>query len=444
MKKHLIFLVALFALAAIALVSCQDEEDRTVTGEGQLSKSSPLTQRLQSLTANKTTVDNVIDSTDCFSIKLPVQLIVSGEPVSVDNQEGYAVVAQILQSSSVGGTVDFVFPITVIDSAYNETPIFSQDEFDAITAGCQSPQTIGCLTVNYPITVSTYDTGTQTPAVQTIDNDQEFFTFLLVLPDTAVYEIDYSITTTNAQGIPITISGNEAFNAAITTAVSDCACDNPGILTNDLIVYIPFANEIADLTGFSTPQQQGEVVFVTDRSGNPGGALSFVGSGQVNNIIVSGNPNNDLMQSNAFTVSLWFNRQDAQMVDAENLMDTEGLQLGLGNPNSNEPTEVRSPFVSTPNIEYLPDLTWEGLLGEIGVWHHVVVTWDGEVLSLYRNAQLGAEALLPEFPAEMPGAVFGGQYRGYLDDIRIYKRALSITEIGVLFELEGDVNTCLD
>lgn len=426
-----------FVFAALALFSCQKEENRIIVGEGQLDKASAITRKIQRLTANNTGIDNVIDSTDCYSVKLPVDVIVSGQTVSVQNADDYTIVSEILQATPVGATVDFVFPITVVDSAYVET-VVGGEEFDALVSNCTAFQKIECLALVYPISVSAYDTGTQNPLNQTIDNDKEFYLFLENLPNSSVYQINYPISAVDFQGATISISSNEALNSAIDTAGSDCACDNPQILTDDLILYMPFANEIADLTGFGSVDQQG-VTFVTDRSDNPNGAVSLGGGGQSGSIFVSGNLNNDLIQNNAFTISLWFNRQTS-VLTPEFLLSNSEFVLGLGNPNIQ--TEVRSPFASAPNM-FVNEADWPFLQG-LDQWHHVAVTWNGQVFTLYRDANFVAESANPEFPQQMLGYAIGGEYLGFIDDIRVYKRSLNSTEIGTLFELEGDINTCLE
>lgn len=443
MKKKLSYLVSLAVASVLLLVSCQEEQDRTITGDDQLSKSAPLTQRLQGITANNTAIDNVIDSTDCFSVKLPVQVLVSGQVVTVSSESDYATVEELLQQP-VGATVDFVFPITVIDASYEQTTVTSEDQFEALLQDCEAPEAAGCFTISYPITVLAYDPATQVPSTQTLDNDQEFYLFLFSLPESSVYEIQYPISVDSGQGIPSVITSNEALTAAIGAAIEACACDNPQILTDDLIIYMPFANEIADLTGFSSPTLTGGAVFVQDRSGNPNGALSFTAGGTQNFVTVPGNANNDLMQANAFSISLWFNRQDPQNFGVEQLYSTEGFLLGLGDPFNT--SEIRNPFMAAPNFEYSPDFSWQeqGLLGELNVWHHIVVTWDGFLLRLYRDGVLGANAESPGFPNQMLGAILGGNYRGHIDDLRVYKRTLTEQEVITLLELEGDVNTCLE
>ena len=75
-----------------------------------------------------------------------------------------------------------------------------------------------------------------------------------------------------------------------------------------------------------------------------------------------------------------------------------------------------------------------------GTWYHVAATYDGSMMRLYLNGSLisftarsGLIGFHPQAPASM-GARAGGEapYGGYLDDVRIYDRALSAMDVVLL------------
>ncbi|NUY80970.1 LamG domain-containing protein [Flavobacterium sp. MAH-1] len=440
MKNFIKPFLLVFVIGLATLISCQDEENQNNPSAGLLDKTSAVTQKLQQLTGNNTSIDNVIDSTDCFSVKLPVQVMTNGAIITVDDPEDYQTVEDILQQTPVGGFVDFVFPITLITASYEEIVVNNEDELVSEVADCFGFESIGCLSLNYPININLYDTGSQNPSTITIDNNQEFYLTLFNLTATDVYEIDYPITAINASGQTITINSNDELDTAIASAISDCDCDNDTPLRDDLILYLTFANEVNDLTGLGNSLAIGETEFVNDRNDNGSGALSLTQGNADNQVVTAGNVNNDMLQNNAFTVSIWFNRQINNFQGpAEILFQNSQLQISLEGPAS----EIRAPKVIAPGAEMV-DQDWiDGqLFGQIGVWHHVVVTWDGNMLSLYRDGELRAESTA-EFSGVMPPNFIGGNFQGFVDDVRVYKRALNFNEINTLFNLEGDINTCL-
>jgi hypothetical protein len=442
MKHYLKIVTSLLVFATF--ISCQDEENTTTpTTPTTLTSASELTHLLARVTVNETSIDNVIDSTSCFSIQLPVQVNVNGQLVDVQTPADYATVPTYFTATD--NNISFVYPITVLDANYNASTVATEADFNALLATCNPPAVspvIGCITLNYPISVSTYASATQTPSTQTFDSNNEFFLYLLSLQPGDYYEINFPVTAQDPAGQTITIADNAAFQTAIQNAQQAC-CGNPHVLTDDLIIYIPISNEAVDLTGFAVPTVEGSYQYVTDRGGNPNGAISMLDGGQFNRIDVPGSDANNLMQNGAFTISFWFNRQDTIMPSDqfEELMNTADLSIFLGNQNNNA---IFSPFVVGVALNNpLYDLPWvnNGMTTELNVWHHLAITYDGSLLILYRDGGV-VNAATTTF-TNMPGADFAAYFKGYLDDIRVYKKALTQDEIHQLHDLEADVNQCL-
>lgn len=82
-----------------------------------------------------------------------------------------------------------------------------------------------------------------------------------------------------------------------------------------------------------------------------------------------------------------------------------------------------------------------------GKWHHVVAVKDGDELRIYFNGDLDdtvsgvANCSTATQLAQDTGDLFLGlDYNGALDDVLIYRRALSGQEISELFNLEACCN----
>jgi len=73
----------------------------------------------------------------------------------------------------------------------------------------------------------------------------------------------------------------------------------------------------------------------------------------------------------------------------------------------------------------------------IGKWTHVAATWDGEVMRLFQNGKLRSSARFQGTVSESGGPLLvgshtlknQGMFRGAIDELRIYNRALSDAEI---------------
>jgi hypothetical protein len=87
----------------------------------------------------------------------------------------------------------------------------------------------------------------------------------------------------------------------------------------------------------------------------------------------------------------------------------------------------------------------DGELPSLHEWTHVAVTWDAAAFSIYRNGELASTQPTFGFPISIASRdlLIGGLIipnpplrfflQGDIDDVRIYDRALSASEIGDLF-----------
>ncbi|SCY42321.1 LamG domain-containing protein [Flavobacterium caeni] len=433
------------------LFSCQDESRSSYVSDQALDKAAPLSNKLHRVALAIAPNDNVVDSASCFKVKLPVQVAVNGTSMLIEQPEDYREVADLL---AVPGNhpdpIAFQYPITITYDNGNQLTVSSDDQLDQLRQQCPTDASmtpIKCINAGYPFSISLYDPVSQTPQIMNISDGSVLLAFFENLTSEQFYQINYPITLVEGEGFTQQITNNAALQSFIDTFGDQCSsCDNQGILIdNDLILYIPFANEVADLTGFSTPvvPDQG-VGFVADRSGNPNAAFSFLSAG-TNTLQINATAQNNWLQSDGFTISLWFNRQNPQVFDFERLLVNEQFELSLGNQFNQE---IRSPFVLATGLSTpLYDTGWVqgGMLGELNQWHHLVVVYNGETLYLYRDGVLQSTTAMVEFSGSMlGGGVLGQNFRGYLDDIRMYKRALNQQEIDTLFSMDGDANTCMD
>ena len=80
-------------------------------------------------------------------------------------------------------------------------------------------------------------------------------------------------------------------------------------------------------------------------------------------------------------------------------------------------------------------------LYKIGGWTHVLQTWDGKMLKLYMDGVLDVQikAAGPLATGDSPviiGRLDTFAFKGSMDDVRIYSRALSAEEVKALCILE--------
>ncbi|MGH1383193.1 LamG domain-containing protein [Kordia sp.] len=228
----------------------------------------------------------------------------------------------------------------------------------------------------------------------------------------------------------------------ITISIEDC-CTNNTILTDDLILYLPFANETKDLV--SNWEASGNYNYVEDRAGNATCAIAFDGNETIEIPITTAN---QIVQGDAFTVSLWFKMQNTDPSNYEILFQkgnavSEGFQISV--------FDLNTPVFSDADSGYgLWDDPWNvdpDLPTDTTNWHHLVVTVDSNnTVRLYRDGvqrNVDENASIDIGSVPLMNYMLGNGFQGHLDDIRVYRTALNPNQVTNLFTLEADCNNCL-
>ena len=236
----------------------------------------------------------------------------------------------------------------------------------------------------------------------------------------------------------------EAINSNSTMIMGqDCSnCDNPGTLMNDLIIYMPFGGEVKDL--ISGEIVEGFTFLTEDRAGNATCAVSFDGN---TNFSIPVTTQNQLVQGDSFSISVWFKMQNT---DAGNLEvffrkpgnATVGFQLGVYDLNTPLFFDNLNTSLWDNDWNQEVDVVWDNT-----DWHHLVVTVDSNnTVRLYRDGVLrnideNSDLSIGSDPTSQ--YLLGEGFQGRLDDLRVYRRTLSNNEVGDLYNLEAECYTCL-
>lgn len=210
----------------------------------------------------------------------------------------------------------------------------------------------------------------------------------------------------------------------------------------DLRLFLPFSGNSNDRSTYSNTVALSGASLVQDRSGITGSALSF--DGLQNNLSVQ---NTGLLNPIYITVCAWIKPVSFTGVGNNTIIEKPftshsnpfyQYKLGItGDTYSNLPASfVFSLAVGGRNTV----VTTNSNAWQANRWYFVVGTYDGDVMRLYVNGlQAAAQAVtgtIPNFSRDISVAKFGNLSHftpGVIDDIRIYDRALSESEIQSLF-----------
>ena len=175
-------------------------------------------------------------------------------------------------------------------------------------------------------------------------------------------------------------------------------------------------------------------------TGKFGQALKFNGSSS--NIDLGAG--SSLQLTHTGTLSAWVKRSstgthDVVISNNSFRLDRNGYLLGILNSDSTNKIVFEISNGATTN-QLQSDLT----ITADGLWHHIVGTWDGSTLRVYRDGVEGPNTISQAIDAVSgtynPYVGRDGEGNAYyfdggVDDARIYNRALSATEVASLYNL---------
>lgn len=216
----------------------------------------------------------------------------------------------------------------------------------------------------------------------------------------------------------------------------------PGTLSNGLVLYMPFCGNANDRSTFSnhgtvTGAQPG-----MDRFGHSNAAYNF--NGTSDKITV---PDHASLNTGTFSVSVWYKTsnfsnhqwllQKSNWADGNNVVYTVAHNLGA-------PGFLMGRYKIGSGCQRQLGWTDVAHLNSNSAWHHIVVTNDGIAGKLYFdgalvNTNTAASGLTDICPGGTLTIGAGwasdpGWWNGLIDDVAVYNRALTASEVLALYQ----------
>lgn len=218
-------------LLTLLFFSCQKEENEVITDTTQnLVNTSPLTSLISRVSQNATSNDNVLDGSSCFSVQLPVTVIVNGEEVVVATEADYQTVQDAIDAfSNDDDIVNFVYPITIQYQNFSTQVLNNADALDDVLDECGEDDDfdeIDCITLNFPIVINVYNSNNELANTITITNNAQLYNFLENLEDNEYVAINYPISLVNSNGNTVVITSNNQLEDVIEESIDDCDDDS--------------------------------------------------------------------------------------------------------------------------------------------------------------------------------------------------------------------------
>ncbi len=209
------------------------------------------------------------------------------------------------------------------------------------------------------------------------------------------------------------------------------ATDSVGIVAGDLVAYYPFNGNALDASGFANNAMVEGAELVSDRDGLPNAAYTFDGIDDV--VTVPSHPSLDFQD--AITVAFW--TKPYQLFDREAFLVSHGSWQNRWKVSITPEHRLRWTVKTVSSVK---DLDSGTVLKKDSVYS-VAVTYDGSSMKVFANGLLDGEVALSGRMATtsldltiaqmLPGNI-EWNFKGEIDDVRIYNRALTAEEIAEL------------
>jgi type 1 glutamine amidotransferase len=218
--------------------SCQKEESVLIdeTPIDTITANSMLGTMLLSASQNNGAVDDLIDSTSCFSLNFPITVYANSQIVSLQSIADIQTIVLIFnQSQTDVDMIDIVFPIEIVYEDYSVHTINSLQEMSVAQTDCPDfiDDTYSCVSFLYPISCFTYNAESEQTGLVTMNNDSEWFEYLAYLSDDIFIAIDYDMSIL-VNGETSTVTSNQELATAL--AATDCGEDTSAVHTEVTIL----------------------------------------------------------------------------------------------------------------------------------------------------------------------------------------------------------------
>ena len=181
-KFNQLILLAFFAL--LSFTACQNEETQISEPSEQetIAPASALAGLMSNTTANFGAYDDVLDGASCFSVELPVTVIVSDITIVIETLEDLEELEDLFEEFDGNEDIlDFIFPITIIFNDYTEVVIENEEQLENFITDCDDEvddDVIECIDFVYPISFSIFNADFDIIDTISIGSDEELYNFL--------------------------------------------------------------------------------------------------------------------------------------------------------------------------------------------------------------------------------------------------------------------------
>lgn len=285
MMKTLLKII-LLNVGFLLAISCQKESNLLIQpSSNEILKANSTVSSLALRTAtNDGSKDNIIDSANCLSVQLPVNVTVNGVSLTINSEADYSLIENIFNEFDTDtDTLNIIFPIKITLSNFTIISVNNSNELNDLAEKCNGENEIDddieCLDFVYPITFSIYNSSSQLSQTLVVQTDEQFYKLLEDIEDYYIVQINFPISVILYDGSAQAIANMGDLETAIEAADGMCDEDDdfdyndddcsPCTLeqANDLILKCHWLVEKLEINDIDKTEQYSDLEFTFLNSG---------------------------------------------------------------------------------------------------------------------------------------------------------------------------------
>lgn len=239
MKTQQKILLIISSLLVFLIISCRSEESQLIdsTNDPGLKANSIVADLMLKTSLHDGSKDNIIDHASCFSIVLPINVIVNGESILVESAADYEVIESIFDEYvNDEDSLEIIYPVTLEFSDFTRVIVNNETELESyIDDDCNNEidDDIECVDFIYPITASIFNTNNELLETITINTDNEMHDFIENLSDDVIVNIKFPISILLSDGSDLIINNLDELESNIENFENDCDEDDDNDFDDD-------------------------------------------------------------------------------------------------------------------------------------------------------------------------------------------------------------------
>ncbi|GAA3584127.1 hypothetical protein GCM10022395_35260 [Snuella lapsa] len=192
---------------------------------------SSIAKLMQKMSTNDGSNDNIIDKSNCFNIKLPIDVTANNIDLTVNTQNDYDIIEYIFDDSDDDiDILNITYPITIVLEDFTEIEVNSSSKFYSHSNTCkgenETDDDIECLDFLYPISASVFNKNNEIIQTVTLNTDKELNHFITLLNKDDLVSINFPVNVVLTDDALLSVNNLNELEDAINTHKNDCDEDD--------------------------------------------------------------------------------------------------------------------------------------------------------------------------------------------------------------------------